>query len=260
QNRRSCSATRRRPVVSRTTGSGSSRRKGENSGAAVRISSSRARVRPTKKSRRSSSASAGRPGDSRGIAPAERPARNTAGNSKPLAPWSVIRRTAPEAQCLPDARRRSASWPRTRASQRLSKSSWNTAVFRRRSRAGEVPYCSSHCSTSFRGVSVWTRGSQTSVRSSQFSRMPWPRTASCRAAESSVPIFWQSVWAFWMRSAGQFHSSRRADSSAALSAGTTRERRKPSAPRTAGSSRKSSRPVTRQGISSWRRHFSTSSS
>ena len=70
----------------------------------------------------------------------------------------------------------------------------------------------------------------------------------------------QAACAFWMRSAGQSHSSRRAVSSAAPSDGTSRTRKNARAPRTAGSSRKSSRPVTKQGMSSWRRHFSTSSS
>lgn len=86
--------------------------------------------------------------------------------------------------------RRSASWPRTRASQRLSKSSWNTAVFRRRSRAGEVPYCSSHCSTSFRGVSVRTRG-EPDLRPdpASFPECRRPRTASCRPPTQQCPSF-----------------------------------------------------------------------
>ena len=97
-------------------------------------------------------------------------------------------------------------------------------------------------------VSVRTRGSQTSARSSQFSRMPWPRTASCRAAESSVPIFWQ-------RRLGLLDEILPGSSTAA--GGRTPAPRcllappgnggSPAAPRTAGSSRKSSRPADQTG-------------
>ena len=69
----------------------------EGSGEVVRIKSSRARVIPTKKSRRSSSGSEGCWGDSKGSIPDFTPQRNTTGNSNPLAPWRVINRTAPEA-------------------------------------------------------------------------------------------------------------------------------------------------------------------
>ena len=84
-------------MLARRTSPGNSCTKGEYAPAAVRINSSRARVRPTKKSLRSSSTSQGSSSRSSGSAPSLTPARNTTGNSKPFAPCSVISRTAPEA-------------------------------------------------------------------------------------------------------------------------------------------------------------------
>ena len=58
---------------------------------------------------------------SRGRTPSCTPATKTTGNSSPLAAWRVISRTAPDSQPCPEARRRSASWPRISASHSWGK-------------------------------------------------------------------------------------------------------------------------------------------
>ena len=69
----------------------------------------------------SSSASTGRPWDSSGSLPAFTPAKKTAGNSSPFAPWRVISRTAPDSPSRPAARWRSASSPMVTACHSASK-------------------------------------------------------------------------------------------------------------------------------------------
>lgn len=129
QNRLICSAGRsRRFSRSSFMQDGRSRKNGDSSSPAVRSSSSRARVIPTYRSRRSSSTSAGRPCVSSGKIPALTPATNTAGNSSPFAPCSVISLTAPDSHLFPAARETSASSPKTSVFQSSAKLLWKTAV------------------------------------------------------------------------------------------------------------------------------------
>ena len=175
QNRESCSGSRRRPVRCRTTPSG---RSGEEEGGLrpggedqLLPGTGQTHVQKPALLLRICRAAAG----IQRQRPLVQSRKEHRRKLQPLGTVNVISRTAPEAQRSPAARRRSASWPRTRAFQRPSKSPWNTAVWPSWSRAGEAPYRASQSPISCQGFSDRTLGSHSSARSSHASREPWPR-------------------------------------------------------------------------------------
>ena len=105
------------------------------------MSSSLARVMPTKNRRRSSSTSVSAPGRAIGRRPSATPARKTTGNSRPFAPCSVISVTAPASRRLAVAAAHVGllssieGGRESRSSYRGRRRRWQGAQARRRRRA-----------------------------------------------------------------------------------------------------------------------------
>ena len=143
---------------------------------------------------------------------------------------------------------------------------WNTAVFNRRWKGSEAvsPCALAHASKSLRGFSFPTRCRNSSTCAKKGCRTATSAYSVAAASKASWEGFPLAACAkncarLPIKSAGQFQTSFKQARRAGSFCTSNRKWKKLTAPRTASSAKKSSRPAITQGIPSRRRHFSTRS-